>query len=339
MASSILPFKSNQKTKMVNLIWWKFEPHSSYEYDWISFLLSDYEVNHIVNPENKMCVDNAIIIANLSQSFFIASKAEKGYKKELQQFYAYIKSFKDAGLKVGLFHLGDEFYRESTECYQELDFIFRQYYKEEVHRKYPQCHYLPIGYKSGFIQELITRPITERKHLWSFAGHLKGSRYEMMKHAQKIPGGKFHTTSQWNDPKGLGTKDYAHLLSNTVFSLCPMGNYSVDCFRVYESLEAGTIPIIEAKGLQQSLSVLFNPKLLVKYGLRDKNFWLRNHHYWEKAFSSEFPCPLIYNWRDLDSLLQSIDIESTATKIQLWWEDYKDSLKHLVKLTIKDTFH
>ncbi len=323
---------------MINLIWWKFEPHSSYEYDWINLLLSDFEVNHIVDLENKVCVDNAIIVANLSQMFFEDYESRQKYRRERQEFFDYVKRFKDAGMKVGLFHLGDEFYKESTNFYRDLNFVFRQYYKEEDHKRYQTCHYLPLGYKSGFCQALVDRPIHQREYLWSFAGQLKGSRYEMMEYAKRIPGGKYHTTTQWNDPNGLQTPDYAALLNNTKFSLCPMGNNSVDCFRVYESLEAGTIPIIAAQNIRQALSVLVDPQLLISYGSRDRRFWLRNYRYWEKAFESNFPCPLIYNWRDLEPLLNSIDIERLSEKIQLWWADYKQSFIQEMRLTIKDAF-
>ena len=323
---------------MINLIWWKFDPHSSYEYDWINLLLSDFEVNHIVDLESNVCVDNAIIVSNLSQMFFEDHESGQKYCRDRQQFFDYVRRFKDAGMKVGLFHLGDEFYKESTEFYQDLNFVFRQYYKEGDHKRYQNCHYLPLGYKSGFRHELVDKPIHQRDYLWSFAGQMKGSRYEMMKYAKGIPGGKYHTTTQWNDPNGLQTKEYAALLNNTKFSLCPMGNNSVDCFRVYESLEAGAIPIIAAQDIRQALAVLVNPQLLMRYGRRDRSFWLRNYRYWEKAFESNFPCPLIYNWRDLESLLSSIDVERLSENIQLWWADYKQSFIQEMRLTIKDAF-
>jgi len=325
-------------TETINVIWWKSEPESCYEYDWLNLLLSEFKVNHVVDFESKVCVDNAIVVANLSQSFFMGAGAHQHYREELQQFHQSIKRFKSAGMKVGLFHLGDEFYRESTNFYQDLDFVFRQYYKQEDHRKYRHCHYLPIGYKSKFTHELTARPIAERPYRWSFAGHLKGSRFEMIKHAKDIVGGELHTTTQWNDPKGLNTQEYADLLSNSIFSLSPMGNYSVDCFRVYESMEAGAIPIIEAKGMRQALAMLFNPQSIAKYGRRDRNFWLRNYCYWERAFSTDFPCPLIYDWRDLEAVINSINIERSSEKIQQWWKEYKDSLIQFVRLTIKDAF-
>jgi hypothetical protein len=323
--------------KTINLIWWKFQPSISYEYDWLNFLLSDFKVNHVVYRENDICLDNAIIVANLSQIFFTGRGARKAYSNELHQFHSYIRRFKSEGMRVGLFHLGDELYRESTSFYKDLDFVFRQTYKEESHKNYSKCYYLPLGYKSGF-GDIISKPITERDYLWSFAGQLKGSRYEMIKQAKKISGGKYHTTTQWNDPKGLNTNEYAALLNNTVFSPCPMGNHSVDCFRVYESLEAGTIPIIEAKRIRECLLVLLNPQLIIKYGIWDHKFWLRNYRYWEKAFSEDFPCPLIYSWKDLGMLTSSIDVESTSEKIQLWWKAYKRSLTQLIQATIEETF-
>ena len=142
-------------TKTINLIWWKFEPSVAYEYDWLNFLLSDFKVNHLVDLDSEICVDNAIIVANLSQVLFAEHGAREIYRKELQQFDRYIDRFKAEGKKVGLFHLGDEFYKESTHFYKHLDFVFRQYHKPEDHRRYPKCYYLPFGYKSGFRDHLI----------------------------------------------------------------------------------------------------------------------------------------------------------------------------------------
>ncbi len=325
-------------TETINLVWWNLEPHLSYEKDWLNLLLSGFKVNHIVDPDHKIHLDNTVIVASLSQIFFSGPGARKEYAAELKQLHSYIRHLKREGMKVGLFHLGDELYRESTDFYQDLDFIFRQYYKAEDHKKYANCYYLPIGYKSGFCDKLVHRSIYEREHLWSFAGHLKGSRYEMMKYAKAIAGGRYHITTQWNDPNALTTGEYAELLNNTRFSLCPMGNYSVDCFRVYESLEAGTIPIVEAKGTREALAVLFNPRFLFKYGTWDQRFWLRNYRYWEQAFRSEFPCPLIYEWKHVEALMNSIDAENMSEKIGLWWKEYKHSLIHTVQSAIEAAF-
>ncbi len=324
--------------KLVNLIWWNLEPQSSYEFDWLNTLFNSFEVNHIHKFNPNEIFENSIVVANLSQIFFHEKSSRKVYAEKLNELCQFVALTKNKGQKIGLVHLGDEYYQESTAFYKDFDFIFRQYYKSEAHQKYEHCFYLPIGYKSGFVENLISTPIQDREYLWSFAGHLKGSRYSMMKNANAIPGGKCFTTTQWNDPNGLNTESYAALLSSTKFSLCPMGNYSVDCFRVYESLEAGTIPIVETKGLLECLAVLTSPKLLIKHGPWDKKFWLRNFQYWQRAYDDSFPCPLIYRWDDLQKTIETIDVSKVSTQIQDWWKSYKSSLFHLTQQTIEDVF-
>ena len=55
-------------------------------------------------------------------------------------------------------------------------------------------------------------------------------------------------------------------------------------------------------------------------------------------FHAAFTCPLIYNWRDLEVLISSIDAERSSEKIRLWWQDYKQFVTQLVRSTIKDAF-
>lgn len=329
---------------MINLIWWN-EPSSLFECESINSLLSGFEINHVVEPESKIRGDNAIIVANLTdilcggEGGFRLLKNYARYTIERQRLHNYIKELKSAGMKVGLFHVGDEFYIESTDFYQDLDFVFRQNYKEEAHKSHESCHYLPLCCKAGFSSRLIDKPIHERDYTWSFAGQLKGSRYEMIKYAKRVPGGNHRTTNRFNDPNGLAVEEYAALLNNTRFSLCPGGNYTVDCSRVLESLEAGAIPIVEAKNFRHALARLFNPKSFINHGIRDRRFWLRNYRYWENAYSSDFPCPLIYDWKDLEALISSIDVESSSQKIQSWWKEYKHSFDQLVRLTVEGAFY
>jgi len=328
---------------MINLIWWN-DPSFFSEYEWINSLLSGFEINHIIDPESADCGENAIIVANLTEILCGGQGGNRllrnygRYTKERQRLHNYIRRLKNAGAKVGLFHIGDEFQIESTDFYQDLDFVFRQYYKEEAHKRHRNCHYLPINCMPGFSEKIINKPIHEREYVWSFAGQLKGSRYKMIKYANSIPGGKYYTTDQFKDPNGINAEEYAALLNNTKFCLCPGGNYSLDSARVFESLEAGAIPIVEARNFGHALAALFNPKLLVNHGIRDRRFWLRNYQYWEKAYSTDFPCPLIYDWKDLGSLINSIDVESSSEKMQLWWKEYKQSLTQLIQRTIEDTF-
>jgi hypothetical protein len=50
---------------------------------------------------------------------------------------------------------------------------------------------------------------------------------------------------------GLHVLDYRDLLLETIFAPSPIGNYNLDCFRTWETIECGAIPIIVAPTYQQ----------------------------------------------------------------------------------------
>jgi len=58
-----------------------------------------------------------------------------------------------------------------------------------------------------------------------------------------------------------------------------------------------------------------NHKLWKPCGTVQKN--VRSIEYWEKAFymDTDFPCPLIYSWRDLEALIDSINVERSSENI------------------------
>lgn len=93
--------------------------------------------------------------------------------------------------------------------------------------------------------------ILDRKYTWAFVGHAAGkpTRETMLNELKVLPGPHFqHLTTQWDDPLSLSREEYFHALKDTIFAPCPRGNFNLESFRVYEALEAGCIPIIEAYG-------------------------------------------------------------------------------------------
>jgi hypothetical protein len=148
----------------------------------------------------------------------------------------------------------------------------------------------------------------------------------------------------FNDPQGLSTKSYAELLNQTKFALCPRGNFSVDTFRFYEALEAGTIPIVEDRGGREVLKEVLGIRSFLSSGCHKPSYWLVNtryltqQSYWQQAYGLEFPCPRIYDWENLEALLAHMDVESTARTIQNWWSNYKLSLSKLMSTTIEAAF-
>lgn len=120
-----------------------------------------------------------------------------------------------------------------------------------------------------------------------------------------------NTNSYWQSSDSLSTEQYRGILKDSLFIPCPMGNSSVDTYRLYETLEVGSIPIIE------------------------------KNEYWKKMLGDH---PLITapsSWnnvgKDIQALLSNEDfLKSHQQKIQKWWSDYKISLKTKIKNIISD---
>ena len=135
--------------------------------------------------------------------------------------------------------------------------MFRGFWADVFNTKYVMK--LPLGYLPGTARG--ARPIepaTARKYLWSFVGQLsKSSRPDMAKALLPVePHFLFSTDATPGliflnqidgKPRRLSFSDTAQVLQQSAFAPCPMGNVHAECFRVYEALEAGSIPILEKR--------------------------------------------------------------------------------------------
>jgi hypothetical protein len=105
----------------------------------------------------------------------------------------------------------------------------------------------------------------------------------------------------------LGTQrvhpsEYHAILDDTVFAPCPMGNATMETWRFYESLEAGCIPIIEARP------------------------WM---HYHQRLLGPH-PIPTIYHWSQARNLIESLadrpdQLKVMQQSIASWWAQCKQS--------------
>lgn len=290
---------------------WQIDPHdpATWERDWLSELLGAYEVEHVVDLKHGVVADRAIVVTQ-----------GRG------DVAGYLRRFRHS---VGVIHLGDEFSRSPLAFYRCAAFVYRNYYRPEALRL-PHGRFFALGYKSGFTRDLNVPAIDARSHAWSFAGQVKTSRAGMLRAAQRIPGGHAHVTQRFGT--GLEVGEYAGLLADTVFALCPRGNYSVDCFRVYEALEAGAIPVVEDGGVTPLWSDVRRPTKFLRLHAWRPAYWRANlplafgGSYWRTAFGESFPCPLLGNWNDLEATLSRIDVEARARAVRTWWTEYKRSL-------------
>ncbi|MGH9885966.1 MAG: hypothetical protein ACREBE_10580, partial [bacterium] len=153
-------------------------------------------------------------------------------------------------------------------------------------------------------------PLSERSLAWSFAGEVeKSDRPRMLRAFRRIKEHRVHPTSHWNSPDYLPTAAYRDLLLRTAFVPSPKGNYSLDCFRTYEALEAGCVPIVLRESEAQPFD--YYAKLFAAMG-----------------FAEPVPFPRVSDWKEAASLVKRLlDVPNEAERLRLechaWWTRYK----------------
>ena len=243
-----------------------------------------------------------------------------------------LRRFADAGRPAGLMHLGDECYKCGMAHYGLARFVVRNYWR-------PYCpsgrdgvvHFVPLGTKSHFTEFLTPRPPQDRKYRWSFAGEIKGRRVKMHAGMSAVPGGHVFRTRQWDDPNALTTRQYAELMCESVFVPCPRGNESVDCFRVYEALEAGAIPLVEDDGRWAGvLDALHAPAALRHRRVPRGNAIYRSRmgvSYWDSLYGPDFPLPRVWDWSDAGRVMDGLDVPRVRAECVAWWDRVKQDTR------------
>lgn len=140
--------------------------------------------------------------------------------------------------------------------------------------------------------------------------HAQGVRAEMID-ALKKTGGEYYcnVNSAWQSDDSLSTQDYKKILEQSIFVPCPRGNSSPDTFRLYETIEAGSLPIVE----------------------RDD--------YWSDLFGNNHPLIQVSDWskaaNDISILSKESEwLEKYSQKLASWWDTQKTTLKQKIKTTI-----
>tara|TARA_A100000164_G_C21842117_1_gene740609 strand:- start:424 stop:1281 length:858 start_codon:yes stop_codon:yes gene_type:complete len=221
-----------------------------------------------------------------------------------QDFYLNtFKNFKN----LYLIHLGDEGGREYNEVfYSNFKHVFRTFHLNKFSNN-KKILSIPIGYKSGL--KRINNQIIDKKYLWSFMGTIHGaSRFDLIHQNKNIKPNFINITKKFGGENTMSSKDYYNVLNNCCFSLVPHGYLHPETYRLYESLECGSIPIIE------------NPY----------NFF--------NNFLPNNPFYSITIWSEVKEIIEKLvsdenKINDVSASINKWWVDYKKKLKnHISKI-------
>lgn len=265
------------------------------------------------NEKNPLFVDsddigNNILVINDTYSF---EKVEKLVKK--------IKP-------LMVFHLSDETgsHGHWASLAEHTKYYFRQHIHNEL-KKYPNAFQFPLGYGPTYLNrssiDIIDsgsiKPIRERTIDWAFVGTIKYDRGEMCsRFGQVFKNGRCLTgINTWEDDiskLAVQPSDMAEIYRNAIFAPNGRGNISLDCFRLYEAIVCGAIPVVVGTDVEI-----------------DRTFWYGGHvpifvrgSSWDEAVSK---C------RDL---MDNMDDLETIQKTNFnWWKRligrYRDMIRDI----------
>jgi hypothetical protein len=275
---------------MITIIW-QTNKENSWECDWIEHLFQKTEHKTITDYNQTQFIDRSYIVYNA------------GVNND-----AYINSLSKSGKKFGLIHLSDEWDKDSTANYSLADVVLRNYYKDLG----PTVINFPLGWMNSFPHTISPKPISGRKYVWSFSGHVdKTTRPMMAEYMSKIPDGIGYFKKcgeNWGPFQGhaLTPTQLAEMYNDSIFVPCPQGNQSIDSFRVTEALQAGALPIVERS------------------------------EYWSNLFGQDHPLIEIDSWDQAPAIVANLTQEHTLLEQKrsatyTWWIKYCDNLQNTIK--------
>jgi hypothetical protein len=141
----------------------------------------------------------------------------------------------------------DEPTREPPETYARVAFGVRIGFAAEKYRGAQNLLVTPLGVPKTFVPAQASRNARERRFSWAFLGEVKNeSRRNMVSGLQTVRGERFlHTTSGWDAADARRGTAYSDVLADSIFAPTPPANVHLECYRTYEALECGAIPVVD----------------------------------------------------------------------------------------------
>jgi hypothetical protein len=208
---------------------------------------------------------------------------------------------------IGLFHVGDEWFREDYRVYENFAYVWRNY----LHTGMLSSHVrqAPLGphvfskYKDWFAAHTLS-PASQRKFCWMFAGYVQANRAHMLRCLTNTPGGYVHVCGSFDKTaQSLDQEQYYSLMSNSAFAPAPMGNVTLESFRIYEALDCGAVPIVEKRKGFDYFSLLFGPH----------------------------PLPCVMDWTEAPKLISHwisapSALDDLQSRVMEWWSQLRKKL-------------
>lgn len=165
-------------------------------------------------------------------------------------------------------------------------------------------YYLGFGTPSEVLEIQVPKTLN-----FFFAGQdTHRRRHECLAVLDKLSGGLVLRTLSFG--QGLPYLEYLQAMRNAKVIPCPAGAATPDTFRVYEALECGSIPVVDA---QRGVGEF-------------------EGDYWRKVWG-DVPFPIVQNWKEFPAILDSLLLQwdTKAPEVFSWWKLKKEQI-------VKDLF-
>lgn len=262
-----------------------------WEYDWFCELMPWLSTaTWMVPTEDAIrATDHAVFIV-------------AGYMPET---WRWVKFASDVGKQFTLLHTSDEWERDALDVYAlpGCKHVVRNYWRPGLPGNVLT---IPLGYKKGmFGSERVSTAM--QPYLWTFAGDPnKSGRAAVLSTLTEAGPYKMHCTAGWKAANCLTVDEYRAFLQSGTFTPCMTGNWNVDCFRIWEALECGSVPIV------------FSPT---------KN---QPYNYFNGLLGDGHPLIVVNAWEDAASIMMNLRdaaLQNYKQRLFTWWNNYKGELK------------
>lgn len=159
---------------------------------------------------------------------------------------------------------------------------------------------------------IATIPLDAERTDWFFAGQVTHQRREECVAALKdVPNGELIETPGFT--QGLDRHDYLQRLGRAKIAPAPSGPGTPDSFRLFEALEAGTVPLADA---------------VTPEG------WTG---YWDLLLGKP-PFPVVEDWGAAPEIIEAIlgVWPEYAARLTAWWQQYKRNLVYMMDSDVTD---
>lgn len=265
--------------------WYGCTKFLNHLFDTTPFVHPDFSFEHFLDAREAPDAEEAVVV--------IHGDHEISKVYDIQQ---YLKKF-DRSI---LINIGDENAFFPVDQFQAPN--HKIWMQMPVPGKHDFARRFILGYPPDALQYMDTFAGVAKSDDWFFSGQITHlHRQRCAEQLRTLTNGVLRETTGFF--QGLGRAEYYRHMAGAKIIPCPSGPVTPDTFRLWEALESGCVPIVDASCPKSGFPAGF----------------------WEYALHQKPPFPIIQDWKDLPAMIDAELRKWPDNAIQLgaWWQNYQ----------------